>query len=174
MYKQAAWRDYLENYLKAAIPLWLVLTVLAFSISTTVFALNVGVSKRAYKAVYGEMVSVDETMVIESQGIALAEESLGAQGTAGSPVEMTSAFPEANNSITAGNWVYRVKIKEASGSSVSGGTYKVEFFLNQTLMGTVYIKQAGSTSNIEGVQCSFDIGGELPNPYAVMVRVSPQ
>lgn len=174
MFRQVTWRDRLDNYLKAAIPLWLALTVLAFAISSTVFALNMSATRKAYKAIYGEIISVDETMVIESQGVSLAEASLGAQGTASSPVEMTSAFPEANTPITAGNWIYRVRVKEASGSSVSGGVYKVELFVNQVSVGSVYIKQAGSTNNVEGVTCSFDIGEELPNPCSVMIKVSPQ
>lgn len=128
----------------------------------------------------GETYTYDTSIfTLTSQGHSVASSTVAAAGTTASligAVESSgSSGGTANTALTAGYWVYQVKIDEAGINTLSSITayYKVELFLDGTSQGAVYVKNTVlDILTVEGVTIKWNLGASLPTTGAYVVKVT--
>jgi hypothetical protein len=110
----------------------------------------------------GEIISSDSTFKIVDARITTSGSNASANpGSANSPIDITVADPLINaNSISAGHFIYLLRIEEVNGNSAPAGSkWMVRLFLNDNQVGNeVYIGNISSDNNVEGARIRWNLG----------------
>ena len=153
----------------------MVVAVLITLVASLTFAYSSTVTQSSYKQVYGERVVTDAGMSVGNTGLDISMADAAAVGdTLGSKVEMApTTYGTANTALTNNNWEFNVDVYESAVDSITSGDYKVEFYVNGALQGTLYITQATpDAGTVEGVTCTFDLGADLSADMTILIKVS--
>lgn len=148
--------------------------LMSVTVVTTVTSTNLGSSSVKLGT---EAFSNDTDVSIIAKGIKLIKTSAAAAGDSASGVEVTSALPAINNTLTKNNYAYEFELKEASVANLqSGENLKIQVYgddgTDTTLLATLYTQQSiVDDVNVEGVTVTIDLGSSstIHNNFDILI-----
>ncbi len=142
------------------------------SLIVVVFATSISVTSSTYQAEIGSAVSVTSGLLATDRGFSVSPTAGSPAGTSCSSPIVFGALPQtANTTITAGHWVYDVRVNSTTNAPASS-KFSVTLVLASNTYGPLCIQTLATVSNDQIIDCLFDVGATLPvSPYAFDVTI---
>ncbi|RLE59208.1 MAG: hypothetical protein DRN53_07375 [Thermoprotei archaeon] len=131
-----------------------------------------GILFMRYAGYSGVVLEVTEEVAVSVEGPFTAP--LGgftAKGTnASEPVIMSTSAPIATPGVSTGHYYLKVEVRVKPNFTPPNTTYKVELFIGESLIGTVFIASDSDPDEGEYVRVIFDMGSMLSSK-SLTIRV---
>jgi len=114
-----------------------------------------------------------DVWVVNTSIIMASEDILASGQTKYTPIEATDGFPLVNSTLTKGNFVYEIEVKERSPASWgNNGLIVIEAFSDGILIDGLFAENVtAEAGRIEGVTVQFDLGKDrIPDSITVYLK----
>ena len=145
--------------------------LMGFMVVTTVTSSSLGTGSIKLG---NEGFTSDATVTLNGLGAQLGTTTAGALGGASPGEEATTPLGPVNNSLTAGNYVYKFEVKETLSGDWTGSPneiYRIEVYGDNVLLTTLFTTQSTAVGTVEGVVVTVDVGSSttIPDEFDVIV-----
>lgn len=152
---------------------WLTAVKVCLSLVAIVSAASIAVTRTNYQAEIGSAVTVGNNLIALDRGFSTSPTAWSAAGATcpSSPITFAASPGTANTTITAGHWVFDVRVNSTS-SAPASTTSNVTLVLAGQTYGPLCVRTPATSSDNQMIECRFDIGTTLPtSPYSFRVTI---
>jgi len=150
----------------------LAVAVMLIVIGTSLLAYGPGVFFMRYASYSGVVLEVTEELTVNVEGPFTAP--VGGFTPKGTnitePVVMSTSAPIATPGVNSGHYYLKVEVRVKPNFTPANTVYKVEFFIGESLIGTVFIASDSDPSENEYVKVVFDMG-QILSSKSLTIRV---
>lgn len=152
---------------------WITVVKMCLSLIAIVSAASISVTQTKYQAEIGSAVTVGNNLIALDKGFSTSPTAWSAVGATcpSSPITFAASPGTANTTITAGHWVFDVRVNSTS-TAPGSTTSNVTLVLASQTYGPLCVRTPATSSNNQMIDCRFDVGTTLPtSPYSFRVTI---